>query len=146
MKKVFSILMALLAFCSCDKYNHEALENELNDLKSRVAALEEWAETVNSNISALQNLVATLQNGDYVTGVSPFSSPAPGGYIISFVSSGNIVISNGTDGKNGAGGKDGANGKDGVNGRDGANGKNGADGQDGLSPQPGVKQDSDGAY
>ncbi|MDR1155627.1 MAG: hypothetical protein LBL04_13050 [Bacteroidales bacterium] len=127
MKKIFCVLMALLMLGACDSYNHEALENDLNDLKSRVAALEEWTETVNSNISALQDIVAALQDSDYVTGVSPFTSPVPGGYIISFVKSGDIVISNGADGKNGTAGKDGVRGKSGE------------------SPLIGVKQDA-GVY
>jgi hypothetical protein len=129
MKKIFSILIfALLTVGGCNKYDHEALENEVNDLKDRVAALEAWATTVNSNIAALQNIVAALQNMDYVTGVTTFTSPVPGGCVISFVKSGNITIANGRDGTNGA------------------DGRNGTDGQDGESPQISVKQDTDGAY
>jgi hypothetical protein len=128
MKKFFYILMTLLTVVGCDKYNHEALENEVNDLKNRVTALEQWSATVNTNIAALQNIVAALQNNDYVTGVTSFATPAPGGYVISFVKSGNITISNGIDGKDGTGGKD------------------GTDGKNGATPQVSVKQDTDGIY
>jgi hypothetical protein len=64
----------------------------------------------------LQNIVTALQDMDYVTGVTAFTSPAPGGYVISFVKSGNITIANGQDGA------------------------------DGESPQINVKQDTDGVY
>ncbi|MDR1155628.1 MAG: DUF4988 domain-containing protein [Bacteroidales bacterium] len=129
MKNFFSILMlALLTFGGCNKYDHDALESDIRDLKNRVAALEMWTETVNSNITALQNIVAALQNMDYITGVTTFASPSPGGYVVSFVKSGSITISNGTDGL------------------DGADGKNGADGDDGVPPQISVRQDTDGVY
>jgi hypothetical protein len=125
MKKFLCILTALLTVSSCDRYNHDALEDKISDLKSRVAALEEWAETVNSNIVALQDIIAVLLNNDYVTGVTAFDLPAPGGYVISFLKSGSIIISNGVDG---------------------TDGKNGSDGRNGNSPQISVKQDTDGVY
>jgi hypothetical protein len=99
MRKFFCILLtALLVVGSCDKDEQSSLENETNDLKDNIAALERCATTVNSNITALQNIVAALQNMDNVTGVTTFTTPSPGGYVISFVKSGSIVISNGTDG------------------------------------------------
>ncbi|MDR0698821.1 MAG: DUF4988 domain-containing protein, partial [Tannerella sp.] len=127
MKKFLSYLMAttLIMIGSCRKYDDTSLRNDVNDLKNRVAAIERWAATVNSNISALQGLVAAMQSNDYVTGVTTFTSPQPGGYIISFVKNGAITISNGTDGQDG---------------------QDGADGLDGESPQVGVKQDADGVY
>jgi hypothetical protein len=136
MKKKFSFLMAtvLIMIGSCQKYDDTPLRNDVNDLKDRVAALEQWVATANSNISALQGLVTALQNNDYVTGVMPFTAPEPGGYVISFTKSGNVTIFNGSDGQNGTDGKDGANGKDGV------------DGKDGESPQIAVKKDTDGVY
>jgi outer membrane murein-binding lipoprotein Lpp len=147
MKKFFSILMfALLTVGGCNRYDHEALESDVRDLKNRVAALEMWAATVNSNVAALQDIVAALQNTDYITGVTTFASPAPGGYVISFLKSGNITISNGRDGTDGADGRNGADGWDGTNGKDGADGTNGTNGSDGVSPQISVKQDTDGVY
>jgi hypothetical protein len=133
MKKVFSLLMAtiLLIISGCQKYDDSSLRNEVNDLKNRIVALEMWATTVNSNITALQGIVAALQNNDYVTGITSFTSPEPGGYIIAFTKSGNVTIFNGHDGQNG---KDGANGKDGI------------DGQNAESPQISVQQDTDGVY
>jgi hypothetical protein len=141
MKKFPCILMlVLLTLGGCSKYDDNSIRNEVGDLKNRVATLEQWATTVNSNISALQNLVSALQNMDYITGVTAFASPAPGGYVISFVKGGNVTIFNGTDGQNGTGGKEGTGGKDGTDGRDGI------DGRDGESPQISLRQDTDGVY
>jgi hypothetical protein len=117
--KFICFLMALLMLGACNEYNYDSLENDLDDLKNRVAALEEWSEAVNSNISSLQDIVAAQQNGDYVTGVTSFTSPAPGGYIISFLKSDDITI---------------------------ANGRDGADGKDSESTLISVKQDTDGVY
>jgi hypothetical protein len=119
MKKFFCILtLALLTIGSCDKDDSGSLENEINDVKdNNGAALEQWATIMNSNITALQNIVAVLQNVDNVTGVTTFTAPSPGGYAISFVKSGSIIISNETTG-----------------------------GRDGESPQISVKQDADDVY
>jgi hypothetical protein len=129
MKKVFSLLMAtiLLIISGCQNYD-ESLREDVVDLKNRVAALEMWAETVNSNITALQNIVEVLQNDYYVTGITSFSYPKPGGYVISFTNNGSITIFNGRDGQDGKDGADGVNGKD------------------GKSPQISVQQDTDGVY
>jgi hypothetical protein len=135
MKKLLCILMlALLTLGGCNKFDPTYIEDEVNDLKNRMTAIE---QTVNSNITALQGLVAALENADFITGVTTFTTPAPGGYVISFVKGGTITISNGTAGTNGSNGTDG---------RDGSDGRDGADGQDGASPQIGVRQDTDGAY
>jgi hypothetical protein len=162
MKKFLCMsMLALLTFGGCEKFDPAYIESEVNDLKNRMTAIEQWATTVNSNITALQGIVATLQNADYITGVTTFASPAPGGYVISLLKGGTITISNGaagrdgtngtngTDGRDGANGQDGANGtdgQDGTNGQDGAAGHDGVDGQDGASPQISVRQDIDGVY
>jgi hypothetical protein len=132
MKKFLCIsILALLTIVGCDKYDPTVIEGEVEDLKSRVIALEQWATTVNSNITALQGIVAALQKADHVTGVTTFASPAPGRHVISFVKSGDITI------YNGVAGKDGSNGQDGVD---------GADGRDGEVPRISVQRDTDGVY
>jgi hypothetical protein len=147
MKKFLCMsMLALLTFGGCEKFDPAYIESEVNDLKNRMTAIEQWATTVNSNITALQGIVATLQNADYITGVTTFASPAPGGYVISLLKGGTITISNGTAGRDGTNGTNGTDGRDGANGTDGTNGQDGASGQDGLSPQISVKQDTDGVY
>ncbi|MDR1273489.1 MAG: hypothetical protein LBK12_02970 [Odoribacteraceae bacterium] len=117
MKKLVCIsTLALLALGSCHKFDPAYLEDEVNDLKNRVAALE---QAVNNNLAALQGIVAALETADYITGVTAFTSPVPGGHVISLAKGGTITISNGVAG---------------------------ADGNDGASPLVGARLDDDGAY
>jgi hypothetical protein len=121
------LLLLLLSSAGCQKYNDSGVWDELYNQSLRIAALEAWQTTVNNNISGLQNIVAALQDNDYVTRVETFTNPAPGGYYIHFTKSPLATIWNG------------ANGADGEPGQDGANGA------DGLTPQIGVKEEG-GVY
>jgi uncharacterized protein (TIGR02145 family) len=117
MKKTFSFLLALLLMGSCTadlwdavhdlRDEDAALAAQDSALVARITQLETWATTVNTNIIALQGLVNVLQNNDYVTGVTSFTSPTPGGYIITFTQSAPITISNGEKGNTGDKGDDG---------------------------------------
>lgn len=122
MKKVFYTLMCvvLLSLTSCYEDDLNALKNEQQALAERVLALEMWQKDVNDNIASLHDLVSSLEQRDYVTGVTPLSDGT--GYIISFLKSGAIIIKNG------------------VNGNDGTNGN------DGYTPVFGVKKGDDGVY
>lgn len=115
------LLFAAVAVFGCaEDYDDTELRGDVNDLKSRVEKLETWCNTANSQISALQGLVAALEAKDYVTGVSPIVEGAKEvGYIITFSKSGAISI---------------------------YNGKDGAKGTDGASPVIGVAKDTDGFY
>lgn len=78
---------------------------------------------MNSNIGALQTIVAALQNNDYVTKVEPVvENGTTIGYTIYFTKSNPVTIYHGKDGANGA------------------------DGKDGYTPVIGVKQDTDNIY
>ncbi|MDR3351241.1 MAG: DUF4988 domain-containing protein, partial [Prevotellaceae bacterium] len=106
MKHLFktAYCLLLLASAGCqkpEKYDDSALRGDVNELKNRVAALEAWQATANSNITALQGLVNALQERRYITNVTPFDIPAPGGYTITFSTGEPITISNGEKGDNG---------------------------------------------
>ena len=104
-------------------------------------ALQVECEKMNRNIEALQEIVAALQNNDYIVSVTPiYEGINEIGYKILFGSGTIITIYHGNDGKDGA---DGAPGQDGA---DGADGANGLDGKDGITPVIGVRQDTDGIY
>lgn len=95
------ILSVVFLFAGCAKYDDSDLWNEVNEQAARLAALEQWQQTVNGNISALQELVTVLGNNDYVTGVVAFDTPAPGGYRVTFTKSGEATIWNGAKGDKG---------------------------------------------
>ena len=96
--KHLSLLLcgAVLLFSGC-KYDDDDLWNKVDDQEERIAALEQWQQNVNSNITTLQNLVSALENNDYITGITEFDSPEPGGYRITFSKSKEVVIWHGAD-------------------------------------------------
>ena len=97
--------------------------------------LQDKVDQANSNIAALQAIVAALQNNDYVTSVvSVYEKGQVIGYTITFSKSGIVTIYHGKDGADGADGKPGADGSDGE------------DGKDGQTPVIGIKKDVDGVY
>ena len=96
---------------------------------SAFEALQVECEKMNRNIEALQDIVAALQNHDYIVSVTPIHEGGKEiGYSITFGSGKSITIYHGNDGK------------------DGAAGTNGQDGKDGVTPVIGVRQDTDGVY
>lgn len=123
------LLLAAVVVFGCSKYDDTELRNDVSDLQSRVAKLEEWCKTTNSQISALQGLVEALQANDYVTGVTPIMEGSKEvGYTITFTKSKPITILHGKDGANGT------------------NGEDGKDGQNGITPIIGAQKDVDGIY
>lgn len=96
---------------------------------------------LNTNISALQEIVVSLQDNDYVTDIRPLlENGEEVGYTIYFAMNLPVTIYHGVDGKDGADGADGAPSKDGVDGEDGV------DGKDGHSPVIGIRKEADGNY
>lgn len=101
-------------------------------------ALRTQCNQMNTNIEALQKIVSSLQNNDYITSCTPhMENGVQTGYVISFAKSPSIIVYNG---------KNGVPGKDGEPGKDGADGNDGVDGKDGYSPVVGVKKDTDNIY
>ena len=60
-------LFGALSLTGC-KYDDDALWAQVNDNTARIQALEEWQQTANNNIAALQQLLSTT---DYITAVTP---------------------------------------------------------------------------
>lgn len=130
MKQTLSLCFALcvLLFAGCTQYDDSALSNRIDNLESRVEALEELCEMMNTNISSLQSLVAAMQQNDYITSVTPITDDGKTiGYRIEFAKGEPIIIYHGEDGK------------------DGANGADGKDASD-LVPEIGIRVDDDGIY
>ena len=119
MKRLFNILCAtlLLTLTSC---HHKDIWNELRDHEQRIEQLEKQCRELNSNIEAIQTILAAVQQNDYVTEVMKImENGVEVGYSITFAKSGTITIYHGTDGTDGAAG---------------------------ATPQIGIKKASDGAY
>lgn len=134
---VLILSVILLNFSSC--YDDTGIQDQIDDINSKVVSLEQLTSQINTNITTLQTVVAALQNNDYVT---TFSEIKEGnkviGYVLTFAKSGPVTIYHGIDGKDGLNGKDGADGQDGADGKDGLNGKDGGDGSDGADGKDGA--------
>ena len=163
MRKIYVILplACALTFTACDDYDDTALWEQVNDNTGRIEALEEWQQTTNSNIAALQQLISTT---DYITSVTPVTENGKEiGYTITFLHSDPITIYHGEKGDKGEDGTAGStpqigltqqtdgnwywtlNGElmtdskgnpiraNGEDGKDGEDGQNGTDGDDGST-------------
>ena len=111
------ILGCALSFSSCKKYDDEWIKIKSDDFEKRIAALETWQTTANSEIISLQNLIKSINENDFVTKVTPLEDGT--GYVISFKKSGDITIKHGEKGEKG---------------------------EKGDMPVIGAKQDTDGFY
>ena len=112
------VSFSMLGLPSCsDDYDDAWIKETTQELENRVAALEEWQKSVNKDISSLQDLIAALEDKDYVTGITPLGDGK--GYVISFLKSGDITIKNGEKGDKG---------------------------DTGAAPNISAKQDADGKY
>ncbi len=164
MKKLLFLFVGLLLTFGCtNPFDDTAINDRLDSLEERVAALEELCNQMNTNISSLQTIVAALQNNDYITSVTPITENGVEiGYTITFAKSNPITIYHGKDGHTPVVGvrQDtdgiyywtldgewlldddgnkikavGTDGEDGKDGEDGANGTDGSNGEDGITPQ-----------
>ena len=163
MRKIYAILplACALTFTACDDYDDTALWEQVNSNTERIAALEEWQETTNNNIAALQQL---LNTNDMITSVTPvLQGDKEVGYTITFLHSDPVTIYHGEKGDKGEDGTAGStpqigltqqtdgnwywtlNGElmtdskgnpiraNGEDGKDGQDGEDGADGDDGST-------------
>lgn len=132
MRKHILLILILLPFASCNRFDDSAIWDELDNINDRIDRLEASCKQMNNEISALQSLVAALQENDFVTGISEIVEDGKvKGYTIYFSRSGAITI---------------YHGKDGADGSDGEDGLDGTPGKDGHTPTIGVRQDGDGVY
>ena len=91
------VCACMFGLSSCgDDYDDSELRGDIENLESRITAIEEWQKSVNTDIRSLQSLVEALEDKDYVTSVTPLEDGT--GYVISFLKSGNVTIKNGEDG------------------------------------------------
>lgn len=92
-------VIASSALCFSCSYDDDDVWNAINDQEERIAALERWQETTNSNIAALQ---AIVNGNDFIKSVTPVTENGQTiGYTISFLRQGDMTIYHGTKGNKG---------------------------------------------
>ena len=155
-KGILLIFTVLATLIGCGQYDDSELKSDINDLKSRMAALEKQCKNMNENLTSLQAIVDAIQKQDGIVSVTDL--PDGQGYSVKFVSGKVIYLYNGKNGTDGVTPKisvrkdsdgiyywtvDGdwliVDGKKvravGLDGKDGQNGNDGKDGKDAVTPQ-----------
>ena len=155
-KGILLIFTMLATLIGCGQYDDSELKSDINDLKSRMAALEKQCKNMNENLTSLQAIVNASQKQDGIVSVTDL--PDGQGYSVKFVSGKVIYLYNGKNGTDGVTPKisvrkdsdgiyywtvDGdwliVDGKKvravGLDGKDGQNGNDGKDGKDAVTPQ-----------
>ena len=155
-KGILLIFTMLATFVGCGQYDDSELKSDINDLKSRMAALEKQCKNMNENLTSLQAIVDAIQKQDGIVSVTDL--PDGQGYSVKFVSGKVIYLYNGKNGTDGVPPKisvredsdgiyywtvDGdwliVDGKKvravGLDGKDGQSGNDGKDGKDAVTPQ-----------
>lgn len=92
-----SVMMLALTACS-----HEDIWNKLSDHEQRIAQLEKQCRELNSEIEAVQKILAAIQENDYVTEMMKIMEDGVEvGYSITFAKGGTVNIYHGSDGSDG---------------------------------------------
>ena len=95
-KGILLIFTMLAALFGCGQYDDSELKSDINDLKSRMAALEQQCKNMNENLTSLQAIVDAIQKQDGIVSVTEL--PEGKGYSVLFTSGKVIYLYNGTDG------------------------------------------------
>ena len=152
-KGILLIFTMLATLIGCGQYDDSELKSDINDLKSRMAALEKQCKNMNENLTSLQAIVDAIQKQDGIVSVTDL--PDGQGYSVKFVSGKVIYLYNGKNGTDGVTPKISVRkDSDGIYywtvdgdwlivdgkkvravGLDGKDGQNGNDGKDAVTPQ-----------
>ena len=98
-KGILLIFTMLATLIGCGQYDDSELKSDINDLKSRMAALEKQCKNLNENLTSLQAIVDAIQKQDGVVSVTDL--PDGQGYSVKFVSGKVIYLYNGKNGTDG---------------------------------------------
>ena len=98
-KGILLIFTMLAALIGCGQYDDSELKSDINDLKSRMAALEQQCKNMNENLTSLQAIVDAIQKQDGIVSVTDL--PDGQGYSVKFVSGKVIYLYNGKNGTDG---------------------------------------------
>ena len=109
MKKFLTMLsLVLLGFASTSCYDDSKLWEKVEDLDVRVETLETLCTQMNSNLTALTELINAMTMGDVIVGVTPIKDNGVEiGWQILLKDREPVVIYHGKNGAAGADGKDG---------------------------------------
>ena len=138
MKRILTFLALCMVMCLHSCYDDAALWQTVNDHSTRLTQLETLCNQMNSDISSLKTLVTTIQNGGYITSVTPLvENRAEVGYMLTLSNGKTVSVYHGSQGEKG---------DKGDQGEKGDKGNKGDQGDEGSTPNIAVKQDTDSKY
>lgn len=147
MKKILTFFALCMVMCLHSCYDDGAIWDAINDHSSRLSKLEALCNQMNSDISSLKTLVSTIQNGGYITSVTPLvENRVEVGYMLTLSNGKTVSLYHGSQGDKGDKGDKGDQGDKGDKGDKGDQGDKGDKGDQGNTPNIAVKQDTDGKY
>ena len=98
----FLLFLSLGLLVACSKYDDGKLWDKVNDLDSRLAALEKQCKEMNTNIASMKVILDALQTNDYITNVTVISENGIEiGYKLDFKTHPSITIYHGKNGEAG---------------------------------------------
>ena len=108
--------LTLMSLIACKKYDDSelrskiaSLEKDNTELRAQISNLKSTEINVNNDIEVLNQLVSTLETGNYIKSVTTLEDGS--GYIIAFADGESIFVKNGKDGIQGTAGTPGQDGK-----------------------------------
>lgn len=103
MKRLTYIFLAFIISFSCSTYDDSWIKAELDKQKEAVTAMESLCLKINSNISALESVISSLEKKDFIKSVKTIEENGKiVGYELIFQHHGNIHLYVGSDGKDGS--------------------------------------------
>ena len=138
MRKYLLLLFTIGLFTGCNDYDDGKLWDSVNDLETRLSALEKQCKEMNANIESMKVIVDVLQSNDYITNVTVVTENGVEiGYKVDFKVHPSITIYHGEDGKAGETPRIGENGNWWVGNQDTGVKAKGEDGGQGQTPHIG---------
>ena len=100
MKKLFAIFVAMCYLAiGCQRFDYNAVLDQLRDHENRIEQLETECKRLNSNVEAMQVVLEALAANDYVTDiVKIMENGVEVGYSITFAKGGTVSIYHGVNG------------------------------------------------
>lgn len=91
---LWSVLLLLLAISCAEPYDDSAMQRRIDNLESRIVALEAVCNQMNIDLASLIKAISALENDDLITSIDPIVQDGVTiGYTIIFSKSGRATIS-----------------------------------------------------
>ena len=106
MKRILYSIVTCILICSCSSYDDTWIRQELDSQKEAVSDLESFCRRFNSNINSLKEILASLQENDYLKSVNPImENGIIEGYELVFMKR-TVRLYSGKDGEKGSDGEE----------------------------------------